>query len=113
MSELEIQQDPPPSPDRKAAPKELAYRLRQQRIAAGFGYFALKTEDLDELLQEATRLAAEGLDTSFAKYLRIWATAPASWSPQASGGGRAWSDVPGWAMKWRVRRGMPFIRRRR
>ncbi|NKM15544.1 GAF domain-containing protein [Rhizobium laguerreae] len=70
MSELEIQQDPPPSPDRKAAPKELAYRLRQQRIAADFGYFALKTEDLDELLQEATRLAAEGLDTSFAKYLR-------------------------------------------
>ncbi|NKM22454.1 GAF domain-containing protein [Rhizobium laguerreae] len=100
MSELEIQQDPPPSPDRKAAPKELAYRLRQQRIAADFGYFALKTEDLDELLQEATRLAAEGLDTSLAKYLRhlgdgsgFLVAAGVGWGPGVVGRARVGDEM--------------------
>ncbi|MBY3088595.1 GAF domain-containing protein [Rhizobium laguerreae] len=100
MSELEIQQDPLPSPNRKAAPKELAYRLRQQRIAADFGYFALKTEDLDELLQEATRLAAEGLDASFAKYLRhlgdgsgFLVAAGVGWGPGVVGRARVGDEM--------------------
>ncbi|MGZ2426136.1 sensor histidine kinase [Rhizobium laguerreae] len=100
MSELEFQQDPPPSPERKAAPEELVYRLRQQRIAADFGYFALKTEELDELLQEATRLAAEGLDTSFAKYLRhlgdgagFLVAAGVGWGPGVVGRARVGDEM--------------------
>lgn len=48
---------------------ELAYHLRQQRLAADFGYFALRTSDLAELLQEATRVTALGLESGFAKVL--------------------------------------------
>lgn len=48
---------------------ELAYRLRQQQLVADFGYYALKTEALPALLQEATRVAAEGLNVKFAKVL--------------------------------------------
>jgi hypothetical protein len=36
------------------AADELAYRLRQQQLTARFGLFALKTHDIDALLQEAT-----------------------------------------------------------
>ncbi|WP_320204021.1 sensor histidine kinase [Agrobacterium rosae] len=49
--------------------EDLAYRLRQQRLTADFGYFALKTDALDELLQEATRVASLGLNSEFAKVL--------------------------------------------
>ena len=37
------------------AADELAYRLRQQQLTARFGLFALKTHDIDAVLQEATR----------------------------------------------------------
>jgi signal transduction histidine kinase len=48
---------------------ELEYRLRQQALLAELGRRALATESLDELLQEATRLVALGLETSFCKIL--------------------------------------------
>jgi two-component sensor histidine kinase/putative methionine-R-sulfoxide reductase with GAF domain len=47
--------------------EELAYRLRQQELVAQFGAFALNTHDVAELLQEATRVCAEGLQSEFAK----------------------------------------------
>ncbi|ASS53308.1 sensor histidine kinase [Rhizobium leguminosarum] len=100
MSEPEVHEEASPHPDRKAAPEELVYRLRQQRIAADFGYFALKTENLDELLQEATRLAAEGLDASFAKYLRhlgdgsgFLVAAGVGWGPGVVGHARVGDDM--------------------
>jgi len=40
---------------------ELQYRLRQQALLAELGRRALAANDLDTLLQEATRLVAIGL----------------------------------------------------
>jgi signal transduction histidine kinase len=48
---------------------ELEYRLRQQALLAELGRRALASANLDELLQEATRLVALGLETSFCKVL--------------------------------------------
>ncbi|HYI73111.1 MAG TPA: PAS domain S-box protein [Skermanella sp.] len=48
---------------------ELAYRLRQQRLLADFGFFALRCRDLDHLLQRATELCAEGMGTNLCKVL--------------------------------------------
>ena len=57
-------------PELGGAPREeLAYRLRQQRILAGFGLFALGCRGLDELLDAATRLCADGLLTRYCKVL--------------------------------------------
>lgn len=55
---------PDPTPD------ELRLRLRQQELATRFGLFALEQEGLQPVLDEACRVAAEGLQTRFSKILR-------------------------------------------
>ncbi|HEV2566966.1 MAG TPA: PAS domain-containing protein [Microvirga sp.] len=58
------------SPDQqKTSVDELVYRLRQQELLAAFGRLALETPDFGSLLQEATRLCAEGLNTRFCKIM--------------------------------------------
>jgi two-component sensor histidine kinase len=47
----------------------------QQRILADFGEFALRSEDLDEVLTEACRLVGKALGTDLAKVLEIESTA--------------------------------------
>ena len=56
-------------PPQVHAAGELEYRLRQQALLAELGRRALAAGGVDELLQEATRLAALGLATSFCKIL--------------------------------------------
>lgn len=51
--------------------EELAHRLRQQEILAGFGLFALQAMDLDVLLQEASRISANGLGSELSKVLEF------------------------------------------
>jgi PAS domain S-box-containing protein len=46
---------------------ELAYRLHQQELLAAFGLLALETPRFMPLLQEATRLCAEGMHTRYCK----------------------------------------------
>jgi len=48
---------------------ELPYRLRQQSLLGEFGRSALQTRDLKQILQRATELCAEGLESPFAKVL--------------------------------------------
>ena len=48
---------------------EVALRLAQQELVAEFGLFALATGPPQRLLDEACRIAAEGLGTKFAKVL--------------------------------------------
>ncbi|HET8726442.1 MAG TPA: GAF domain-containing protein [Alphaproteobacteria bacterium] len=48
---------------------ELQYRLRQQSLISDFGLYALRCGRLSALLDEASRIAASGLDTEFAKVL--------------------------------------------
>lgn len=50
MTELDVHAEPSPNPERVSVHDMLEYRLRQQRLAAEFGYFALKTDDLQELV---------------------------------------------------------------
>ena len=45
--------------------------VRRQRVLADFGEFALRSEDLDEVLAEACRLVAEAMGTERAKILEI------------------------------------------
>ena len=51
------------------SPAELSLRLRQQALVAEFGLFALRCGCLQQLLDEASRVAAEGVETQFAKVL--------------------------------------------
>jgi len=48
-----------------------AQLLRQQTILAKFGEFALKSEDLDEILTEACRLVGQALETDLAKVVEL------------------------------------------
>ncbi len=48
---------------------ELTLRLRQQELVAEFGRFAMQTESFQAILDEASAIAAEGLDARFAKVL--------------------------------------------
>jgi signal transduction histidine kinase/ActR/RegA family two-component response regulator len=57
----------PPQVERSGA---LDYRLRQQALLAELGRRALATSSVDELLQEASRLVALGLETLFCKVLQ-------------------------------------------
>lgn len=65
----EIHAESSPTEQANDPAMDLAYRLRQQRLTADFGYFALKTDALAELLQEATRVASIGLNSEYAKVL--------------------------------------------
>ena len=49
--------------------EELPYRLRQQSLLGEFGRSALQTRDIAQILQRATELCAQGLQTRFAKVL--------------------------------------------
>ncbi|WP_419952997.1 sensor histidine kinase [Methylobacterium sp.] len=51
------------------AAEQLAYRLRQQELTAEFGLFALRTRFIDTLLQEATRVCAQGLQSRYCKIM--------------------------------------------
>ena len=50
---------------------DLEQMVRRQGVLAGFGDFALRSEDLDEVLTEACRLVGEALGTGRAKVLEI------------------------------------------
>lgn len=51
------------------ATEALAYRLRQQRLLADYGNFALRIHATQALLQEATRVCAQGMNSRLCKIL--------------------------------------------
>jgi two-component sensor histidine kinase len=51
--------------------QQLSYRLRQQSLLGEFGRSALQTRDIGKILQRATELCAQGLETRFAKVLEF------------------------------------------
>lgn len=72
--------------------QELPYRLRQQSLLGEFGRLALQTRDIGRILQRATELCAQGLETSFAKVLeytpddkRLLVRAGVGWAPGTIG----------------------------
>ncbi|MBB5046483.1 two-component sensor histidine kinase [Rhodopseudomonas rhenobacensis] len=48
---------------------EVRYRVRQQSLLVEFGRAAMQTRDFGQILQRATELSAQGLETKFAKVL--------------------------------------------
>jgi two-component sensor histidine kinase len=94
---------------------ELAYRLRQQQLTAWFGLFALKSHDLDTLLQEATRTCAEGLHSEFCKVMEFLPAenefvvrAGVGWKPGVVGTTRTGADLDSPA-GFALRTGEPVI----
>ncbi len=93
--------DTPLSPEEGATlPEQLAYRLRQQQLAADFGLFAFKTRDVPALLQEATRVCADGLQAKFCKALehlpaegKFVVVAGIGWNPGVVGHARVGADI--------------------
>ncbi len=72
--------------------EELPYRLRQQSLLGEFGRSALQTRDIGQILQRATELCAQGLETPFAKVLeympdekRLLVRAGIGWAPGTIG----------------------------
>ena len=72
--------------------EELPYRLRQQSLLGEFGRSALQTRDIGQILQRATELCAQGLETPFAKVLeyrpddkRLLLRAGVGWAPGTIG----------------------------
>jgi two-component sensor histidine kinase len=72
--------------------EELPYRLRQQSLLGEFGRSALQTRDIGQILQRATELCAQGLETRFAKVLeylpddkRLLVRAGIGWAPGTIG----------------------------
>lgn len=92
---------PPVAPEiGGSAAEELAYRLRQQELAAEYGRFALKTHNTAALLQEATRVCALGLQSKFCKameYLpdedQFIVRAGVGWKPGVVGAARTGADA--------------------
>ena len=79
---------------------ELGLRLRQQELVAEFGRFALETDDLQAILDEASRVAALGLQTKYAKVLQCLPDEKAflvrsgvGWKPGVVGHARVGNDV--------------------
>ncbi|SFS08104.1 PAS domain S-box-containing protein [Halomicrobium zhouii] len=57
--------------ERKERERELERRARQQHVVADLGQFALETDDLDELMEEAARQVASVLDNEYTKVLDL------------------------------------------
>jgi hypothetical protein len=58
-----------PQPDGDRLSGGLAYREKQHELLARFGALAMRSTDVDALLQRATELCAEGLQVEFCKAL--------------------------------------------
>ncbi|TDH60762.1 GAF domain-containing protein [Dankookia rubra] len=98
-----------------ATQEELALRLRQQELIARFGSFALREDDLQATLDEACQVAAEGLETKFAKVLEwlpaedlFLVRAGVGWRPGEVGHARVGADLASPA-GFAFRTGQPLI----
>jgi two-component system, sensor histidine kinase PdtaS len=72
--------------------QELPYRLRQQSLLGEFGRAAMQTRDIEQILQRATELCAQGLEAPLAKVLeympddkRLLVRAGVGWAPGTIG----------------------------
>jgi PAS domain S-box-containing protein len=80
--------------------EDLARRLQQQELIAQFGRFALRQDNLQPILDEACRIAAEGMATRFAKVLEwqpvegdLLVRAGIGWRPGVVGHVRLGADL--------------------
>ncbi len=88
------------APDPAPGASELARRLRQHKMIARFGCFALREDALQPVLDEACRIAAEGLEVRYAKVLEwqpaagdFLVRAGVGWHPGVVGRARLGADI--------------------
>jgi two-component sensor histidine kinase len=93
-----VVEDPPNN--RSAAESSSNFRIRQQEILAELGVLALQGTPLQELLTQAARLTAEGLNAEFCKVLeyqpkeaRFLVTAGIGWGPDVIGVATVGADI--------------------
>jgi two-component sensor histidine kinase len=98
--EFALAEVPPDGGEPELTPEKLKQKVRQQQILADFGVSALKGTPFPNLLQEATRLAAEGLGADFAKALeylpeqnRFLVCAGVGWGPGIIGAATIGADT--------------------
>jgi two-component sensor histidine kinase len=89
----------PNAPEWGSAADELVYRLRQQQLAADYALFALKSHQVQDLLQEATRVCALGLQSDMCKIMeylpaehQFVVRAGIGWKPGIVGHARTGAD---------------------
>lgn len=94
MVEEAPNETPPPGGD------PIEYRLRQQRFLAEFGMEALRSRDIDAMLQRSTELCARGMHAHFCKFLdapdadrRMLIRAGVGWKPGVVGHETLGSDT--------------------
>lgn len=107
--EFVAEEPPAESQEPELSVETLRQRIRQQQILADFGVLALKGTPFPELLDQATRSAAEGLTAPFAKVLqylpdqsRFLVCAGVGWEPGVVGSATVGADTAspaGYALK--------------
>ena len=87
-------------PEQPDAAEELEYRLHQQQFTTEYALFALQTYDVQVLLQEASRVCAQGLRSRMCKVMeylpeehRFLVRAGVGWKPGIVGHARAGADT--------------------
>ena len=89
--------------------RALRLRIRQQEILAELGVTALKGTPLTELLNEAVRLSAKGLEAEFCKVLEYIPSENRLWLV----GTKVWWARPRLGLTWPRRRALPCARANR
>ncbi len=107
--EFVVAETPPSGAQPEFSVETLRLRVRQQQLLADFGVLALKGTPFPELLEQAVRLAAEGLQADFAKVLqflpdenRFLVCAGVGWQPGVVGTATVGADTDspaGYALK--------------
>lgn len=98
--EFSVEEPPAGTSEPETSVHVLRLRIRQQQILADFGVLALKGTPFPELLDEATRSAAAGLEAEFAKVLkylpeenRFLVCAGVGWEPGVVGTATVGADT--------------------
>lgn len=107
--EFVVEDTPGASPEPDVSLEALRQRILQQQLLADFGVLALKGTPFPELLNEAARLAGQGLKADFAKVLqyqpesnRFLVCAGVGWAPGVVGVATIGADTAspaGYALK--------------
>ena len=66
-----VEASPDGSPERASSHRALDLRIRQQEILAELGVISLRGAPFTQLLDEAARLTAEGLESEFCKIMEF------------------------------------------
>jgi two-component sensor histidine kinase len=104
-----------PNPHQDLSAPALSLRLQQQGRVAEFGCLAMRSSDLQSILDEASKIAAAGLDTKYAKVLEFLpgegsflVRAGVGWEPGVVGRARVGGDLQSPA-GYAFRTGKPVI----